>query len=221
MVYLGDDHLDHAQCHQYSSTITIQHSTHHATFSCMKLQYHCRFSLFNGTIHQTRINPTPTHHRQNPDPTLRDPSMERAQVTKQMQAQYFPALQWSSTQSTRQIWSSLDQLGSFGQKQAWRLLRTGLFLDWIRLAKTWHTQPEPNQIQAFYYFFWWTTSWFPVSHPTSAWPMILSKVECEHQTLHTRQENQQHCCLHWGGSNQGRSTPTSLSPPCTPCCYFC
>ena len=33
MVYLGDDHLYHAHCHEYSSTITIQHSTHQATFS--------------------------------------------------------------------------------------------------------------------------------------------------------------------------------------------
>jgi len=42
----------------------------------------------------------------------------------------------------------MDWLGSIGQKQAWWFLHISLLPGQIHLAKTWHSEPEPNRIQA-------------------------------------------------------------------------
>ena len=44
--------------------------------------------------------------------------------------------------------SDPDRIGSVGQKRARWFLHTGLLLDWIRLAKTWHSQPDANRMRA-------------------------------------------------------------------------
>ena len=50
--------------------------------------------------------------------------------------------------SSKHAGSDPDRLGSIGQKRARWFLLTGLLPDRIRLAKTWHRQPELTRIRA-------------------------------------------------------------------------